>query len=102
MADVAQVSPRFRWPLLALAPALLLPFAAAHAADPAAATACSLKLPPESKAIYDAAAPKMTPTTDMRDLLKSTTFSLIMQGEVKSADARPSAIAAAHCLRDLK
>lgn len=75
---------------------------AAHAADPAAAQACAAKLTPEAKSIYDAAAPKMTPTTNMRDLLKSTTFGLIMQGEVKSADARPSAIAAAHCLRNLK
>lgn len=102
MADVAQVSTRFRWAFLALAPAFLLPIAAAHAADPAAAQACAAKLSPESKAIYDAAAPKMTPTTDMRDLLKSTTLGLIMQGEVKSADARPSAVAAAHCLHDLK
>lgn len=102
MADDARASFRFHRALLALAPALFLPVAAAHAADPAAAQACAAKLSPESKAIYDAAAPKMTPTTDMRDLLKSTTFGLIMQGEVKSADARPSAMAAAHCLRDLK
>ncbi|GAB0119731.1 hypothetical protein [Acidisoma sp. 7E03] len=86
--------------LLTAAP-LLAPLAA-HAADPAAAQACAAKLTPEAKSIYDAAAPKMTPTTDMRDLLKSTTFGLIMQGEVKQADARPSAMAAAKCLRNLK
>lgn len=93
-----------RLALLALVPAacLALPVAAAHAADKAAATACSTKLSPEAKTIYTAAAPKMTPTTDMRSLLKSTTFGLIMQGEVKSADARASAIAAAHCLKNLK
>jgi len=87
--------------LLAAAPLLAAPLAA-HAANPAAAQACAAKLPPEAKVIYDAAAPKVTPTTDMRDLLKSTTFGLIMQGEVKQADARPSAMAAAQCLRNLK
>jgi len=87
---------------LALALPLLAAPLAAYAANPAAAQACAAKLTPEAKAIYNAAAPKMTPTTNMRDLLKSTTFGLIMQGEVKQADARPSAIAAAHCLRNLK
>lgn len=87
--------------LLTAAPLLAAPLAA-HAADPAAAQACAAQLPPEAKAIYEAAAPKITPTTDMRDLLKSTTFGLIMQGEVKQADARPSAMAAAKCLRNLK
>lgn len=102
MADATSRPSRLLWPVLGLAPGLILPLAAAHAADPAAASACANTLAPEAKTIYEAAAPKMTPTTDMRDLLKSTTFSLMMQGEVKAADARPAATAAAGCLRDLK
>ncbi|GAB0115514.1 hypothetical protein [Acidisoma sp. C75] len=88
--------------LLVPAALLALPLGAAEAANMQAAKACAAKLPPEAKTIYAAAAPKVTPTTDLRSLLKSTVFGLIMQGAVKSADARGSAIAAAHCLKDLK
>lgn len=89
------------WPL-ALFSLAALPSLPAHAADKAAAEACAGKLEPEAKTIYDAAAPQITPSTDMRDLLKTVTFSLMMQGEVKASDARPAATAAAGCLRNLK
>ena len=73
----------------------------AHAST-AAAQACAAKLQPEAKTIYDRAAPSVTPTTDLAPLLKSIVPGMVFSGDVKAGTARDSAIAAAHCLRDLK
>jgi hypothetical protein len=71
-------------------------------ADPIASQACAAKLPSEAQAIYNRAAPSVTPTTDLPSLLKSTVPGLVFEGEVKAATARSSAKAAYPCLKELK
>jgi hypothetical protein len=73
----------------------------AHASA-ASAQACADKLNPEARAIYDRAAPSVTPSTDLAPLLKSTVPGMVFSGDVKAATARDSAIAAVPCLKDLK
>jgi hypothetical protein len=73
----------------------------AHASS-ATAQACAAKLKPEARAIYDRAAPSVTPTTDLGPLLKSTVPGMVFSGDVKAATARESAMSAVPCLRDLK
>lgn len=81
-------------PLLAL---FLLP-AAAEAADPAAATACSAKLTPDGQIFYGKIAPKMTPATDVREALEEVGRPLVMAGSM----SRAAAEAAGECLKLLK
>lgn len=81
-------------PLLAL---FLLP-AAAEAADPAAATACSAKLTPDGQIFYGKIAPKMTPATDVREALEEVGRPLVMAGSMSRATAE----AAGECLKLLK
>lgn len=73
----------------------------AHASS-ATAQACADKLNPEARAIYDRAAPSVTPSTDLAPLLKSTVPGMVFSGDVKAATARDSAMAAVPCLKDLK
>jgi hypothetical protein len=72
----------------------------AHAGA-AAAQVCAAKLSPEAQTIYNRAAPSVTPTTDLPNLLKSTVPGLVFEGEVHAATARESATAAYPCLKDL-
>lgn len=78
----------------------LLPFVPALA-SPAAASACAAKLSPESQIIYQATAPHVTAGADLRAILKSTTRSLVMSGRIQRDGARPAAIAAYPCLKQL-
>jgi len=73
----------------------------AHA-DALVAQACAAKLSPEAQAIYNRAAPSVTPRADLPNLLKSTVPGLIFEGEVRAATARDSASSAYPCLKDLK
>ena len=81
--------------------AALTPLAPAFA-DQAAGAACASKLSPESQMIYAAAAPKVTPTTDLRSVLKATARGLVMSGKIPRSTARPSAVAAYPCLQALQ
>ena len=90
---------RSLWIVLALAG---LGLAAPAEADQAGASACARGLPPEARAIYQDAAPYVSPTTDMRSLLKSRVKALVMAGAVQRATAHGSAVAAYGCLKHLK
>lgn len=71
-------------------------------ADPAAAGTCAATLSPGAQAIYAAAAPQVTPTTDLKSLLTTTTKGLVKSGKVSMGSARSSAESAAACLKLLK
>jgi hypothetical protein len=79
----------------------LMPLAPAEASQTAAA-ACAAKLAPEALTIYQATAPHVTPAADLRALVTSTTRSLATSGRIARAQARPSAIAAYRCLKQLQ
>lgn len=79
-------------PVIALAPA-------AARADTTAMTACATKLTPDAKAIFDKTLPQVTPSSDLRALLTSTTRSLAFSGAISRGDARQSATAAGQCLQ---
>jgi len=87
--------------LAAGALSLGLSLSSAHA-DSTASQACAAKLSSEAQTIYNRAAPSVTPTTDLPNLLKSTVPGLVFEGEVKAATARSSAKAAYPCLKQLK
>lgn len=82
--------------------ALAMSVAAPAHADQASAQACAQQLPPEAMTIYQATAPKITPTTDIIGVLKPTVRSLVMDGKVVQSTARASAKLAYPCLKDLK
>jgi hypothetical protein len=70
--------------------------------NPQAASTCAASLSPDSKTIYAAVAPKVTPTTDLPDVIRSTTRGLVMGGQLDRANAKPAAEAAGACLAQLK
>ncbi len=70
-------------------------------ADPASGEACAKTLTPPALMIYQAASPEMRPDTDMEKLLRRKTMPLVMLGDMNMATARPAAIAASTCLREL-
>ncbi len=70
-------------------------------ADPAGGEACSRTLAPPALLIYRAAAPDMRPDTDMRRLLHSKVMPMVIMGDMNQSTARPAAIAASTCLREL-
>lgn len=81
--------------LIAAAPAAAL-------ADRTSAAACANNLSPEARAIYDSAAPAVTPATDLRDLLQARTRALLAEGRVARSSARNSATAAGNCPKHLQ
>jgi hypothetical protein len=70
-------------------------------ADQASGEACSRTLPPPALLIYRAASPDMRPDTNMERLLRRKTMPLVMMGDMNQSTARPAAIAASTCLREL-
>jgi hypothetical protein len=72
------------------------------APDPKAASICAAGLAPDAKTIYVATAPKVTPTTVLHDVVRSTTIGLVMAGQLDRANAKPAAEAAGTCLAQLK
>ena len=70
----------------------------AHA-DTAKMTACAAKLTPDAKAIFDKTLPQVTPSSNLRTLLTSTTRSLAMSGSINMGNARQSATSAGQCLQ---
>jgi hypothetical protein len=71
-------------------------------ADKQQGTACAGSLDAESKTIYDAVAPEVTASTNLRDVVTSSTRSLVMKGQVNRSTAKASAEAAGACLEKLK
>jgi len=80
----------------------LLSIAAPALADPLAAESCAKTLSPAALSIYRAAAPKMTPGSDMASVLRSTVIPMVMSGDMTRKTARPAATAASFCLRSLQ
>ena len=76
----------------------ILAVTAAHA-DSAAASACAARLPPDARVIYNATLPKVTPGTNLRDLLTTNARSLALSGTIDRGNARQSATAAGECLQ---
>lgn len=71
-------------------------------ANRAAADACAASLTPEARLIFDAAAPSITPTTEIRPVLEEKTRALVSSGRVSRSSARGSATAAGNCLKQLQ
>jgi hypothetical protein len=71
-------------------------------ADQAAATKCRASLPDEPKLIYDKSAPLVTPSTDLKGVLRSQTRALVLAGKVSLSTAPDSAREAAQCLELLQ
>ncbi|MEJ8571046.1 hypothetical protein [Microbaculum marinum] len=86
---------------LFLTATVLLTATAAYAGQQEA-DSCAAGLSAESKTIYDATAPQVSASTDLRSVLTDTTKSLAMSGKVSRASAKSSAEAAAKCLEMLK
>ncbi len=71
-------------------------------ANRAAADACAASLAPEARLIFDATAPSITPTAEIRAALEEKTRDLVMNGRVSRSSARGSATAAGNCLKNLQ
>jgi len=61
--------------------------------------ACVAALSPAAKLIFDDVAPVLKPTDSLHDVLHDHTRALVIAGKVTRDQARPSAIAAAQCLK---
>jgi hypothetical protein len=85
-----------------LAVAVASSFATSALADRTAADACAAKLPANAKLIYAASISEVTPATDLRELLRTKTRSLVIGGKVGRSDAMGAAEAAGACLREAK
>jgi hypothetical protein len=71
-------------------------------ATPEEAASCASRLSPPARLIYDATAPDVHPgQTELHDTIKAHTRDLVIQGKVDRAVAKPSAIEAGACLREL-
>ena len=79
--------------------ALLAVTAAPAFAGAAEATKCAAGLDANGQTIFNATLPQVTPTSDLRTLLTTTTMSLVMGGKVPMSSAKTSATAAAQCLK---
>jgi len=75
---------------------------AAALAGKAEGDACAAGLSAPSQKIYQAVAPDVTPTSDLRSLVKSKVRSMVIGGEIKRGDARANAEAAGPCLKALQ
>jgi hypothetical protein len=86
--------------LPAIAVLFVLPVTAL--ADPAAGAACAARLPPDAAMIYRATAPEIRRDTVIRDLLSTRVRSMVIEGKIDRAAARPAAEAAGPCLQALR
>ena len=76
--------------------------ALAHAADQAAAQACSANLPKDAQGIYAQVAPTVTPKTNLKDALTAVVRPMVMNGSMSRDAARTAAEQAGACLEHLK
>jgi hypothetical protein len=79
--------------------AIVLPLPAF--ADAASADACAKTLSPPSQMIYQATAPDIRQGVELKSVVTSHTRKLVMDGKIERSIARPSAVAAAACLKTL-
>ena len=68
-------------------------------ADRAGADKCAAGLPANSKLIYAASITGVKTGIDLKDLVRSKTRSLVMEGKVVRAEAQGAAEAAGSCLK---
>lgn len=66
------------------------------------ADACAEELAPPAQQIYTAAAPDVTPSANLRDVVRQHTRSLVQSGEMTRGEARANVRAAGLCLRMLQ
>jgi hypothetical protein len=70
-------------------------------ADAAGADACAKTLSPPAKMIYQATAPDIRQGVELKAVVTAQTRKLVMDGKIERSIARPSAVAAAACLKTL-
>ena len=75
---------------------------AAHAADQAAAQACSANLSKDAQTVYAKVAPTVTPKTDLREALTAVVRPMVMNGSLSRDAGRAAAEQAGACLEHLK
>jgi hypothetical protein len=91
---------RITLPLFAVIVAVALPLSAAPSfANRAAADTCSAKLPANSKLIYAATIDSVAPGVDLKEVVRSKTRSLVIDGKVARSEAQAAAEAAGACLK---
>ena len=66
------------------------------------ADACAEKLAPPAQQIYTAAAPHVTPGSNLRDVIREQARGLVVAGEMTRGEARANARAAGLCLQKLQ
>ena len=86
--------------MLAVAALVLLPVSG-HA-DQASASACAGNLSKDGRMLYDKAAPSVTPSSDIREVLRSVARPLVMNGTLSRDAALAAAEPAGECLKLLK
>jgi hypothetical protein len=79
---------------------VLLP--AAAFADRQAADTCSATLPKDAAAIYSASVAQISPSANVREIVRNVTRAMVRSGNLSRSDARPAAEAAGACLKLLK
>jgi hypothetical protein len=89
-----------RLSLLALILALAAPGAAS--ADAAAARACASTLSVEGRMMFEAAAAKVKPGNNLRDVLMSEVRGLVMSGKLSRDIAQKNGPAVGECLKKLQ
>jgi hypothetical protein len=70
-------------------------------ADAAGADACAKTLSPSAQMIYQATSPDIRQGVELKSVVTSHTRKLVMDGKLERSIARPSAVAAAACLKTL-
>lgn len=83
---------------LIVAAAMILPVAPSFAGRPEA-DACAAKLPADAKIIYAETIGSVATASNMQDVVRSKTRSLVMSGKLSRGQARPAAEAAGACLK---
>ncbi len=79
---------------------LLLPVQAS--AGQSEAKACAASLSPAALQIYQASAPHVTPTSNLRDVVYQQARGLVTSGQMSRGEARANAPAAGECLQKLQ
>jgi hypothetical protein len=97
--------------LLAITACRILPFIAIAClaiarplpafADATGADACAKTLSPPAQMIYQATAPDIRQGIELKSVVTAHTRKLVMDGKIERSIARPSAVAAAACLKTL-
>ena len=70
--------------------------------DPAAARACAGTLPAEGRMMFEAAAAKVKPGSNLRDVLMSEVRGLVMSGKLSRDIAQKNGPAVGECLKKLQ